>query len=359
MAFVGCQIRSNHHGGEGYMPMYVAHFTEQEALSTILMEANAAGFNFIAAQSEHIFPLHIQDMWIRTFEPNEALMYISVDYIDEEKGVAIAHIHDWMPELRGQQHAQHVFWNRNDVITITTDKLSTDGKEIIIAVFVNPQGHVVIDGFSPDNAEANVLDVKDQLTAQVHNFVQWFNVDRHANRIENIFVATHISPKIDDYLYTATFFSRQNALDIIQKEAATAGLNLQPVATERILQTYAFRYNRQHEFSAVTLPIQLVDEAQGVTIALFHEWEKYSTWPYFMSCEEITVMLENITPPIGNEAALGILVNPVVAMRQSYDDLHELELKSESDKQFEDAQNKLITQLHNFIKWLQDNEIIN
>jgi len=159
-----------HHGGAGFMPMYVADFTEQEALAIIHNKATAAGFNFVATESAQMFPLFVKDVLDNSTDSDEILGYITIDYFDEEKGVAFAHIHDWW-SLSSQ--AWQVLSHQSDIITITTGELSQDGREVIVAVFVNPAGWSVIEAYSSYELDATLLETKEQLAAQVREFLEW------------------------------------------------------------------------------------------------------------------------------------------------------------------------------------------
>ena len=143
-----------HLGGRG-ISIYIAHLTEQEALSIIRAEAEAAGLRFDATP-----PNTIADV---TYWGLRVLL----DLYDEEKGVALAYInsdsiHHYPRSMVGFIH--------NDVV----EEFSKHHRDITIGVF-----HQMVASVGSRHQQPNIEDkekarklVKEHLTTQVRDFIE-------------------------------------------------------------------------------------------------------------------------------------------------------------------------------------------
>jgi len=116
-----------HTGGAGAGPFYIVHLTEQEALSIIRAQLEAAGLNlsspplgYTVSESENF------QFW------GAESGYFGLDLYDEENGVAISHI-TW--EENNQPFFSHGGnWLANNV----TEAFAEQMNDISVGVFFNP-----------------------------------------------------------------------------------------------------------------------------------------------------------------------------------------------------------------------------
>ena len=89
----GCGLPNNrfdsllHHGGGGSNPTYIVHLTEQEALTIIQTQLEAAGLSFGATP-----PKYTVDVNQRVFGIPRI---VELGLFDSERNVAVANIHGW------------------------------------------------------------------------------------------------------------------------------------------------------------------------------------------------------------------------------------------------------------------------
>ena len=134
------------------------------------------------------------------------------------------------------------------------------------------------------------------------------------NRIDQMFVAGHLMP-IDlggaamSPCYVATF-TEQEAINILMREAAAAGLNLTVADPDRSFEiiNHCAEWDR---YLTQEVPILFVDEDRAIAIAYIHEWVGIVTWGRWNwgigpSITEIV----NSASPRGGEEAIAVFINP-------------------------------------------------
>ena len=149
------------HGGAGGLADYVLTFTEQEMLDIIKAEAAAFGINLTETEN------------IRSFEVSlkHGNANVSILLSDEELGIEIAYLHDWVELLSRPWEILPL----SDVSDIILDDLIIKSDDVVLGVFINLAGHGFV--FGPDwdrgLAEDRLEEIKENLVLQVHDFIEW------------------------------------------------------------------------------------------------------------------------------------------------------------------------------------------
>ena len=110
-------------------------------------------------------------------------------------------------------------------------------------------------------------------------------------------------------LYVATF-TEQEAINIIKREAAAAGLNLTVVEEERSFEIISRSADREN-YRTRDVPIMFVDVERAIAISYIHAWAGFSTWGTWRDppTPSMTEIVNNAAPE-GSEAAIGVFLNP-------------------------------------------------
>ena len=107
-------------------------------------------------------------------------------------------------------------------------------------------------------------------------------------------------------LYVGSFTERE-AINIIKREAAAAGLNLAIAEPDRSFEITT-RFEAEEDYRTQDVPIILVDSERAIAIAYIHAWAGFvSRWG--SRTQSITNIVNEATPE-GNEAAIGVFINP-------------------------------------------------
>ena len=156
-----------HYGGAGGGPSYVAYLTEQEALSIIRAEAEAAGLRFNDTP-----PDYSVDIWEDGWGGDDSK--IGLDLFDKDKAVAVAYTNMGI-------HWDVLRWMWNvDIVGETTKAFEKQYKDVTVGVFYDSGETVGWDSYSPENAKEVTEEAKaeagknleEQLRAQVREFIK-------------------------------------------------------------------------------------------------------------------------------------------------------------------------------------------
>ena len=135
-----------HHGGEGFSPVYVVYLTEQETLSIIRAEAEAAGLRLNSVPPDY------------TVNTSSGAI-VRLNLFDEEKNVAISLI----PVSWGGQRSH------SSSIERVTERFAEHNKDISVSLFDTPARAADI-GFGTRFIERRAL--RAEFTEQVREFIE-------------------------------------------------------------------------------------------------------------------------------------------------------------------------------------------
>jgi len=159
--------RQLHHGGEAINPIYVVHFTKQEALDMIRAQLEAAGLNF----DNEVTPYKIEGVVDHRWLGN-----VGIDLFDKERNVAITLMCMYEDATSTMVWGQWLYgWEATEIET----EFSEQHEEITFGVFYNPsrerQWRYREGKQPPTEEEIEIL--TEQLENQVQDFIQQLRED--------------------------------------------------------------------------------------------------------------------------------------------------------------------------------------
>ena len=151
--FTGCPPFFPHGGGSGGAPIYVAHLTEQEALSFVRAQLEEAGLDFSTAPPESDYIVYLIGLGI-----------VRLELFDEEKDVAITII----AERDADEYCQGSSYMKKEV----EKAFSILAPDLTVGVFYCP-GEYFWEG-TPNNSQKEELKelLKEHLSTQVSEFIE-------------------------------------------------------------------------------------------------------------------------------------------------------------------------------------------
>ena len=182
---------------------------------------------------------------------------------------------------------------------------------------------------------------------------EWFNFSSAFVQPSELFVGSHLgpvdhggSPRMANYILA---FTEQEALEIIKREAAAAGINL----TE---SEQARGFNISSELGGTRdISINLADEELGIEIAHLHSWLGLVSQPFGpnLPLTAVSEMIQVASIPRNDDAVLGVFLNPSGA--GSVDGFGSMD---RAEARLEEIKDNLVMQVRDFIVWLREEGIL-